>query len=198
MAIPATPVLTPGESGRPGVEYATIKMNNINGAHVYGQFAKPAREGKFPALLILQWASPPYPLQKEWVTDRAAEGWLALNVEPHDVPQRHAAAFYDGAAADDQELQHHRAAQPRRELFPADVPRRLSRGGIPGQPARLGRQDDRRDGHEHGRTAEPRRRRPECEVSRRSSSTSRRGGRRRLTAWPRSRLSELERAAAPT
>ena len=93
-AIPADPVLTPGESGKAGVEYATIKLNNIGGAHVYGQLAKPAREGKFPALLILLWASPPYPLQKQWVTDRAAEGWLALNVEPHDVPGDLPPAFY--------------------------------------------------------------------------------------------------------
>lgn len=92
--IPADPVLTPGESGKAGVEYATVRLNNIGGAHVYGQLAKPAREGKFPALLILLWASPPYPLQKPWVTDRAAEGWLALNVEPHDVPGDLPPAFY--------------------------------------------------------------------------------------------------------
>jgi cephalosporin-C deacetylase-like acetyl esterase len=95
MAIPAAPVLTPGASGKPGVDYATIKMNNINGAHVYGQLAKPSREGKFPALLILQWASPPYPLQKQWVTDHATEGWLTLNIEPHDVPSDMPQAFYD-------------------------------------------------------------------------------------------------------
>ena len=95
MAIPAAPVVTPGVSGRPGVEYATIRMNNINGAHVYGQLARPAHQGKFPALLILQWASAPYPLQKAWVTDRAAEGWLTLNVEPHDVPGDMPQAFYD-------------------------------------------------------------------------------------------------------
>jgi cephalosporin-C deacetylase-like acetyl esterase len=93
-AVPADPVLTPGDSGRAGVEYATIRLNNVGGAHVYGQLAKPAREGKFPAMLILQWASPPYPLQKAWVTDRAAEGWLALNIEPHDVPGDLPPAFY--------------------------------------------------------------------------------------------------------
>jgi cephalosporin-C deacetylase len=93
-AVPAAPVVTPGESGKPGIDYATIRLNNIGGAHVYGQLAKPAREGKFPAMLILQWASPPYPLQKSWVTDRAAEGWLALNVEPHDVPGDMPPAFY--------------------------------------------------------------------------------------------------------
>jgi cephalosporin-C deacetylase len=91
-AVPAEPVLTPEESDRPGVEYYTIRMNNVGGAHVYGQ---PAGSGPFPALLIYQWASPPYPLQRSWVTDRAAEGWLVLNVEPHDVPSDMPQAFYD-------------------------------------------------------------------------------------------------------
>jgi cephalosporin-C deacetylase-like acetyl esterase len=98
-AIPMGAVVTPGESGKAGVEYATVRLNNVNGSHVYGQLAKPAREGKFPALLIYQWASPPYPLQKQWVTDRAAEGWLALNVEPHDVPSDMPQAFYDALPA---------------------------------------------------------------------------------------------------
>lgn len=83
--IPENAVLTPGDSGKPNVEFVTITMDNINGGHVHGQIAKPKKEGKFPALLILQWASPPYPLQKSWVTDHAAKGWLALNIEPHDV-----------------------------------------------------------------------------------------------------------------
>jgi cephalosporin-C deacetylase-like acetyl esterase len=95
QAVPAEPVLTPGESGRPGIEYFTIRMNNIGGAHVYGQIAKPEGNGPFPALLIFQWASPPYPLQRQWVTDRAAEGWLVFNVEPHDVPSDMPQAFYD-------------------------------------------------------------------------------------------------------
>ncbi len=97
--IPADPVVTPGESGRPDVEYATVRLNNINGAHVYGQLAKPARAGKFPAVLVLQWAGGPYPLQKVWVVDRAAQGWLALNVEPHDVPGDLPKEFYDALPA---------------------------------------------------------------------------------------------------
>jgi cephalosporin-C deacetylase-like acetyl esterase len=95
QTIAPEPVLTPGESGRPGVEYFTLRLNNINGAHVYAQLAKPEGNGPFPALLIFQWASPPYPLQKSWVTGRAAEGWLVLNVEPHDVPSDMPQAFYD-------------------------------------------------------------------------------------------------------
>ena len=92
--VPMGAVVTPGESNRAGVEWATFRLNNLGGSRVYGQLAKPAREGKFPALVIYQWASPPYPLQKSWVTDRAAEGWLALNVMPHDVPADMPPEFY--------------------------------------------------------------------------------------------------------
>jgi dienelactone hydrolase len=76
-----------------------VKLDNVDSSHVYAQMARPAREGKFPALLIYQWASPPYPLQKPWVTERAAEGWLALNVEPHDVPPDMPQPFYDALPA---------------------------------------------------------------------------------------------------
>ncbi len=38
------------------VEYFKIEMDNINGSHIYGQLARPKREGKFPAPLIVQWA----------------------------------------------------------------------------------------------------------------------------------------------
>ena len=98
-AVPMNPVVKPGESGKPGVEWATVRLDHLRGAHVYGQLAKPVREGRFPGLVIYQWASPPYPLQKPWVTDRAAEGWLALNVEPHDVPADMPQAFYDALPA---------------------------------------------------------------------------------------------------
>lgn len=97
--IAVEPVVTVGESGRDGVTYSTIRLNHLNGAHVYGQLAKPARPGKFPAVLQLQWAGGPYPLQKSWVVDRAAQGWLALNVEPHDVPGDLPQAFYDALPA---------------------------------------------------------------------------------------------------
>jgi cephalosporin-C deacetylase-like acetyl esterase/lysophospholipase L1-like esterase len=92
---PENAVLKPSDSGTPGVEYATIRMDNVDGARVHGQMAKPNRPGKFPALVIFQWAGRPYPLQKRWVTDRAAEGWLTLNIEPHDVLPDQPQPYYD-------------------------------------------------------------------------------------------------------
>lgn len=92
--IPANPVLTPGDSGNPDVDYFTIKMDHVNGTHVYGQLAKPKGEGKFPALVLFQYASPPYPLVKWSVVHPATQGWLTLNIEPHDVLPTEAKAYY--------------------------------------------------------------------------------------------------------
>jgi cephalosporin-C deacetylase len=92
--IPERAVLTPQDSGKPDVEYAIIQMDHVNGTHVYGQMARPKKPGKFPALVIFQWASPPYPLQRQWVTDRAAEGWLTLNIEPHNVLPDQPPSYY--------------------------------------------------------------------------------------------------------
>jgi cephalosporin-C deacetylase-like acetyl esterase len=68
-------------------------MDNIKGSHVYGQIAKPAREGKFPALLIVQYAGV-YGLPKDNVVRGAGQGWLALNIMAHDLPFDESEAFY--------------------------------------------------------------------------------------------------------
>ena len=78
-------------------------MNHLDGKHVWGQVAKPSdttNKKKYPGLVMLQWASPPYPLQKSWVTDRAAEGWLAVNIEPHDVMPDQPKEYYDALPAE--------------------------------------------------------------------------------------------------
>jgi cephalosporin-C deacetylase-like acetyl esterase len=82
--VPARAKLERAEAGRTNIEYWKIMMDNIGGTHVYGQIARPAQGQKFPALLILQWAGV-YSLKPNWVTDRAAQGWLALDIEPHDM-----------------------------------------------------------------------------------------------------------------
>jgi cephalosporin-C deacetylase len=81
------------DGGKPGVAYWKITLDNIRGTHIEGQIARPEKGKKFPALLIVQWAGV-YGLQKNWVTDRAAEGWLALDIEPHDLPIDKPEAFY--------------------------------------------------------------------------------------------------------
>ena len=96
--VPARPQLTEYPSEKEGVDFAILQMDHVEGKHVWGQVAKPhdpTGKKKYPGLVILQWASPPYPLHKSWVTDRAAEGWLAVNIEPHDVKPDQPQAYYD-------------------------------------------------------------------------------------------------------
>ena len=101
--VPAKPELTVKPSEKDGVDFAILRMNHVEGKHVWGQVAKPqdpTHKKKYPGLVILQWASPPYPLQKSWVTDRAAEGWLAVNIEPHDVMPDQPKEYYDALPAE--------------------------------------------------------------------------------------------------
>jgi len=69
--------LVPADGDKPGVDYFKVTMDNIRGSRIRRQLARPKAGGKLPAMLIVQWAGV-YPLQKGWVTERAAEGWLAL------------------------------------------------------------------------------------------------------------------------
>lgn len=82
--IPIDPVLTPTSTSQAGVQMYTVLLDSL-GSHVQGYLAKPAREGKFPALVIFQYAGV-YALQPEIATGRAAEGWLAFDVDSHDLP----------------------------------------------------------------------------------------------------------------
>jgi cephalosporin-C deacetylase len=86
-------VVLPLDSGKPGTAYWTITLDNIRGSKIRGQIARPAADEKFPALLIAQWAGV-YPLEKHWVIDRAAEGWLVLNISAHDLPIDEPESFY--------------------------------------------------------------------------------------------------------
>lgn len=88
--IPINPALKPVETMKPGVELYTVMIDSV-GSHVQGYLSKPAREGKFPALVIYQYAGV-YALRPETVTDRAAEGWLALDVDSHDMAPTEATA----------------------------------------------------------------------------------------------------------
>ena len=91
--IPKNPRLKEMPDLRRGVEYYKTTLDNINGSTIQGQLARPKKGEKFPALLIVQWAGV-YPLQRRWVLDKAKEGWLVLNINPHDLPIDQDELFY--------------------------------------------------------------------------------------------------------
>jgi cephalosporin-C deacetylase len=77
-------VLARTPTSQPGVELFTVTLDSL-GSQVHGYLAKPNRKGKFPALVIYQWAGV-YAMQPAWATNRAAEGWLVFDVSSHDMP----------------------------------------------------------------------------------------------------------------
>jgi cephalosporin-C deacetylase-like acetyl esterase len=81
--VPMAPRLIEMQTDVPGVRLYRVTLDSL-GSHVQGYLAVPARAGRFPALMLYQYAGV-YALQTRTVTDRAAAGWLAFNVSSHDM-----------------------------------------------------------------------------------------------------------------
>jgi cephalosporin-C deacetylase len=80
--VPINPVLTKVETDVAGVELNMFVLDAL-GSQAHGYVAKPSKEGKFPALIQLQYAGV-YALNAHGAAQRAAEGWLFINVDSHD------------------------------------------------------------------------------------------------------------------
>src|SRR2546429_7300658 len=80
--IPVNVQITRVETDVPGVELGMFVLDAL-GSKAHGYFARPAREGKFPALIQLQYAGV-YALNARGAAQRASEGWLFLNVDSDD------------------------------------------------------------------------------------------------------------------
>lgn len=80
--VPINAVLAPVDTDVPGVTMSVFTLDAL-GSHAHGYVAKPAREGKFPAIIQLQYAGV-YALNAHADAERAAGGWLVLNVDSHD------------------------------------------------------------------------------------------------------------------
>jgi cephalosporin-C deacetylase-like acetyl esterase len=85
--VPIDPVLTPMDSPNPAVELFTVALRSL-GSTARGYLARPKTPGPYPGLVILQWAGV-YTLTPKAAVDRAAEGWLVLNLSSHDMPLDH-------------------------------------------------------------------------------------------------------------
>jgi cephalosporin-C deacetylase-like acetyl esterase len=80
--IPIHAVLTPVPTDVPDVEMSMFVLDAL-GSKAHGYVGKPARDGKFPAVIQLQYAGV-YALNAHGIAQRASEGWLILNVDSHD------------------------------------------------------------------------------------------------------------------
>ena len=88
--VPINAKLEPVAIDVPNVDLFAITADSLN-SQMHGYLAVPRTPGKHPALVYYQYAGV-YPLQKSQVTDRAAECWIALDVNSHDMPPDQATA----------------------------------------------------------------------------------------------------------
>lgn len=93
--IPLNARITLEDQTNPGILYQQFRLDHVRNSGVHGQLARPAREGRFPALISYQWAGAPYPLDRAWVQGPAWQGWLALNIQAHDVLPSGPQSYYD-------------------------------------------------------------------------------------------------------
>ncbi len=80
---PIAAKLYPVPVKKPGVNVSIVTLDSLH-SQVHGYLAQPGRPGKFPAILIFQWAGV-YKLNPEVAAGYAADGWLAFNVDAHNM-----------------------------------------------------------------------------------------------------------------
>jgi len=80
--VPIDAVLTPVTTDVPGVEMSIFALDAL-GSKAHGYVARPIADGKYPALIMLQYAGV-YALNAHADAEHASEGWLVLNVDSHD------------------------------------------------------------------------------------------------------------------
>ncbi len=92
--IPINPIMVPVEAGDEDLELFDIKLDCI-GKRVRGYYAKQknALNGKCPAILFLQGAGV-YSARKGSVTEYAREGFIALEINAHGVPNGRSREYY--------------------------------------------------------------------------------------------------------
>jgi X-X-X-Leu-X-X-Gly heptad repeat protein len=91
--VPMDAQLTPVEAKTPGVEIYDITLANVNGAHVHGYFGKPKGDGPFPAILMIPGAGVGS-ASEGYAETMAAQGFLAMAISVHDLPNGQPVQFY--------------------------------------------------------------------------------------------------------
>lgn len=103
--VPIHPILTPVTSDFPGVEESMFALDAL-GSKAHGYIAKPAKQGRFPAIIQLQYAGI-YALDPRWAARSASDGWLVIDVDAHDKlpsdPSGNVPKWYAGVGNTDRE-----------------------------------------------------------------------------------------------
>ena len=92
-AVPLSAVVTPVPSPVEGYEVFAVTMDGPDGTKVTGYLAKPEGKGPFPGLMRFQWSGV-YSLDPNWALNYARLGFLAFNMNPHDIENGRPEGYY--------------------------------------------------------------------------------------------------------
>lgn len=86
--------LIPIADNEPGTKTYALTLANVDGSHVYANYSKPEGDGVYPAVLFIPGAgvsSQGYGIIQSY----AAKGFLAIQINVHDLPNGKSASFYE-------------------------------------------------------------------------------------------------------
>ena len=93
-AVPMNPVLTPMPCPAEGYEIFDVRLDGLDGTMITGYLAKPVGDGPFPGLVRFQWSGV-YSLSPSWSLNYARWGYIAFNMNPHDIENGKPQEYYD-------------------------------------------------------------------------------------------------------
>jgi len=93
-AVPMDPVLTPTPCPVEGCELFDVRLDGLDGTMITGYLAKPVGGGPFPGLVRFQWSGV-YSLRPNWALNYAQWGYIAFNMNPHDIENGKPQQYYD-------------------------------------------------------------------------------------------------------
>lgn len=91
LSVPVNAKMTKLKSHQP--EIYDITLDNINGSKVHGYFGKPAGKGPYPAILLIPGAGVGDP-NHLWVEKMVSQGFMAMAISVHDLPNGQSDEFY--------------------------------------------------------------------------------------------------------
>jgi cephalosporin-C deacetylase-like acetyl esterase len=94
------PELVPVKQPNDKIEVFQITLANVNKSRVHSVFAKPKGRGRFPAILTVPGAGVSA-VSPGGVAGQAAQGFLAMSISVHDIPNDQPPDFYQKQVAGD-------------------------------------------------------------------------------------------------
>ena len=115
-AVPMNPVLTPMPCPVEGYEVFDVKLDGLDGTMITGYLAKPVGDGPLPGVVRFQWSGV-YSLSPNWSLNYARWGYIAFNMNAHDIENDKPQDYYDELMAGRLSAYSYQGRESREKLY---------------------------------------------------------------------------------